>query len=93
MAVVNPPGPRRWSRLIPVLDTEIRLLDHGRKRSAGTTGLYQRYRFSVSRRELGRMVERVRHDLEADRRAHVRWIEWLMPGSYGPWTSRNMTWA
>jgi hypothetical protein len=26
------------------------------------------------------MVERVRHDLEADRRAHVRWIEWLMPG-------------
>jgi hypothetical protein len=26
------------------------------------------------------MVERVRHDLEADRRAHLRWIEWLTPG-------------
>jgi hypothetical protein len=26
------------------------------------------------------MVERVRHDLEADRRARVRRIEWLMPG-------------
>jgi hypothetical protein len=59
---------------------EIRLLDHGTKRSAGTTGLYQRYRFNVSRRELGQMVERVRGDLEADRRAHLRWIEWLTPG-------------
>ena len=26
------------------------------------------------------MVERVRQDLEADRRAHLRWIEWLTPG-------------
>jgi hypothetical protein len=26
------------------------------------------------------MVERVRHDLEANRRAHLRWIEWLTPG-------------
>jgi hypothetical protein len=26
------------------------------------------------------MVERVRRDLEADRRAHLRWIEWLTPG-------------
>jgi hypothetical protein len=26
------------------------------------------------------MVERVRRDLEADRRAHLRWIEWRRPG-------------
>jgi transposase InsO family protein len=26
------------------------------------------------------MVEQVRRDLEADRRAHLRWIEWLTPG-------------
>ena len=80
MVVVNPPGPKKVEPFDPCLDTEVRLLDHGRKRSAGTTGLYQRYRFRISRRELGQMVARVRHDLEADRRAHVRWIEWLMPG-------------
>jgi hypothetical protein len=49
-----------------VLDTEIQLLDHGVKRSAGTTDLYRRYCLSVSRRELGWMVKRVRQDLEAD---------------------------
>src|SRR5512139_556635 len=80
MVLINPPGPKKVEPFDPCLDTEIGLLDHGTKRSAGTTGLYQRYRFSVSRRELGRMVERVRHDLEADRRARVRWIEWLTPG-------------
>ena len=80
MAAVNPPGPKKVEPFDPFLDTEIRLLDHGRKRSAGTTGLYQRYRFTISRRELAQMVERVRRDLEADRRARVRWIEWLMPG-------------
>jgi len=26
------------------------------------------------------MTEQVWHDLQADRRAHVRWIEWLMQG-------------
>jgi hypothetical protein len=80
MVLINPPGSKKVEPFAPCLDMEIRLLDHGTKRSAGTTDLYQRYRFSVSRRELGQMVERVRHDLEADRRAHVRWIEWLMPG-------------
>jgi len=80
MAVINPPGPKKVEPFDPSLETEIRLLDHGRKRSAGTTGLYQRYRSRVSRRELKRMVERVRRDLEAERRARVRRIEWLMPG-------------
>jgi hypothetical protein len=72
MVLINPPGPKKVELFDLCLDTEIRLLDHGTKRSVGTTGLYQRYRFSVSRR--------VRRDLEADRRAHLRWIEWLTPG-------------
>lgn len=81
MVLMNPPGPKKVESFDPsILDTKIGLLDHGVKRSAGTTGLYQQYRFSVSRRELGRMVERVRRDLESDRRAHQRWIEWLTPG-------------
>ena len=80
MVLINPPSPKKVKPFDPCLDMEIRLLDHGVKRSAGTTRLYQRYRFSVSRRELGWMVERVRRDLESDRRAHLHWIEWLTPG-------------
>ena len=81
VVLIQRPGPKKVEPFNPlVLDTEIQLLDHGMKRSEGTTGLYQQYRFSVSRRELGWMVERVRRDLEADRRDHLRWIEWLTPG-------------
>jgi hypothetical protein len=79
--LINRPGPKKVEPFDPsVLDVEIRLLDHARKRSAGTTELYQRHRFGVSRRELAQMVERVRQDLESDRRAHLRRIEWLTSG-------------
>ena len=79
--LIQRPGPKKVESFDPsMLDGEIRLLTHARKRSAGTTELYQRYRFSVSRRELGQMVERVRQDLLADHRRHLRWIEWLIPG-------------
>ncbi len=80
VVLIQCPGPKKVGPFDPCLDTEILLLDHGVKRSAGTIALYQRYRFSVSRRELGQMVNRVRQDLEADRRAHLRRIEWLTPG-------------
>ena len=80
MVLIHPPGPKKVEPFDPCLDTEIRLLDHGVKRSSGTNGLYQRYRFSVSRRELGRMVEQVRHDLVVDHRRHLRRIEWRRPG-------------
>src|SRR5512137_2532750 len=68
VAIFQRPGPKKVEPFDPCLETEIQRLDHGRRRSVGTTGLYQRYRSSVSRRELGRMVERVRRDLESDRR-------------------------
>jgi hypothetical protein len=81
LGLLNRPGPKKVQPFDPsVLDREIRLLDHGVKRSAGTTNLYRRYCLSVSRRELGWMVERVRQDLEADRRNRMRRIEWLTPG-------------
>ena len=79
--LINPPGPKKVEPFNPsVLDTEIRLLNHAKKRSEGTTELYQRHRFNISRRELGQMVKRVRQDLESDRRGHFRRIEWLRPG-------------
>ena len=79
--LTNRPGPKKVEPFDPsVIDMEIRLLDHARKRSAGTTELYQRHYFSISRRELEQMVERVRQDLLADHRRHLRRIEWLTPG-------------
>ncbi len=81
VVLLNRPGPKKVQPFDPsVLDREIRLLGHGVKRSAGTAALYRRYYYSVSRRELGWMVERVRQDLEADRRKQMRRIEWLTPG-------------
>jgi transposase InsO family protein len=81
VVLINRPGPKKVQPFDPsVLDTEVQSLDHGVRRSAGTTDLYRRYCLSVSRRELGRMVERVRQDLETDRREQMRQIEWLTPG-------------
>jgi transposase InsO family protein len=81
VVLIKRPGPKKVEPFDPsVLDTEIRLLDHGVKRSMGTIQLYRRYHHSVSRRELGQMVERVRQDLEVDRQKQIRRIEWLMPG-------------
>ena len=81
VVIIKRPGPKKVEPFdSSVLDMEIRLLDHGVKRSTGATELYRRYCFSVSRRELGQMVERVRQDLESDRRTYLRWIEWLTPG-------------
>ena len=81
LVLIKRPGPNKVEAFdSSVLDAEIRLLGHGRKRSTGTTELYQRHHLSLSRRELGRMVERVRQDLWADYRRHLRRVEWLMPG-------------
>ncbi len=79
--LINRPGPKKVESFDPsALDVEIRLLSHARKRSAGTTELYHRHRFGLSRRELAQMVEHVRQDLKSDRRVHIRRIEWLTPG-------------
>jgi hypothetical protein len=81
LVLIKRPGPKKVEPFdCSVLDAEIQSLDHGRKRSTGTTELYRRHRFELSRRELGRMVERVRQDLLADHRRHLRRIEWVTPG-------------
>lgn len=81
MPPLEEPGPKKVQPFdLSVLNREIQQLDHGLKRSGGTTALYQRYRFSVSRRELARMVEQVREELEANRHRRLRRIQWLTPG-------------
>jgi hypothetical protein len=81
LVLIKPPGPKKVEPFdYSIINAEIRSLDHGRKRSAGTTELYRRHHFELSRRELARMVEQVRQDLVADHRRHLRRIEWITPG-------------
>ena len=79
--LLNRPGPKKLESFDPaVLETEIKSLGHGAKRSEGTTDLYKRYQESLSRRDLFRMVEQVRREVVADHRNHLRRVEWLTPG-------------
>ena len=78
---LNRPGPKKVEPFDPsILGAEIRLLDHGRKRSEGVTKLYGQYQGSLSRRELSRMVGQVRQEVTADHRKNLRRIDWLVPG-------------
>jgi hypothetical protein len=63
-----------------LLDAEIRVLNHGAKRSEGTTDLYRRYQETLSRRDLSRMVVQVRQEVAVDHRNHLRRIDWRVPG-------------
>jgi hypothetical protein len=79
--LIKRPGPKKVEPLDPaVLQGDIQALGHGATRSTGRTDLYRCYRQSVSRRDLGRMVEQVRHDLAMDQRRHLRRIAWLAVG-------------
>ena len=79
--LLNRPGPKKVEPFDPaVLETEIKLLDHGAKRSGRAAHLYKQYQTSLSRRDLFRMVGQVRREAAADQRNHLRRIEWLVPG-------------
>ena len=79
--LLNRPGPKKVEPFDPaVLETEIKSLGHGAKRSEGTISLYKKYQETLSRRDLARMVAQVRREVAADRRNHLRRIEWLAPG-------------
>jgi len=79
--LLNRPGPKKVEPFDPsTLEAEIRLLDHGAKRSGGATKLYGRYQDSISRRDLFRMVGQVRQEVAADHRKNLRRIDWLVPG-------------
>ena len=78
---LNRPGPKKVEPFDPsILDAEIRLLDHGPKRSGGATRLYGQYQDSISRRDLSQMVGQVRQEVMADHRKNLRRIDWLVPG-------------
>ena len=79
--LLNRPGPKKVAPFdASLLDGEIRLLNHGAKRSEGTIQLYKKYQDTLSRRDLSQMVEQVRREVVAEHRNQLRRIEWLVPG-------------
>ena len=83
------PGPKKtvpldWTELYPLL----RQLDHGRCRTHGTGALYASFAPSLSRRQLGALVQ----DQRRDQLAAMKHIHWLWAGlawscdatEYGP---------
>jgi hypothetical protein len=83
------PGPKKslpldWSEFYPLL----RQLNHGRVRSQGTGDLYKRFAGSLSRRQLGALVQDYRRDqLHAMKHIHWLWsgLAWSCDATeYGP---------
>jgi transposase InsO family protein len=68
------PGPKKtqplnWSEFYPLL----RQLDHGRARTPGTGELYARFASSLSRRQLGALVQEQRRD-QLHAMKHIHWL-------------------
>jgi transposase InsO family protein len=85
VAVINPPGPKKDVQLdLESILAEVRQMKHEGKRSRGTAALYRAHQVEISRRRLQTMVAQERQRLNAERRAQMRRIDWLVPG---------MTWA
>lgn len=74
---VGKPGPPKVE--LPDYDAVnrgIKLLKHGRKRTAGTGRLYLFFKRSISRRDLERLVKEARRK----KLEEMKHIEWLIPG-------------
>jgi hypothetical protein len=58
----------------------IQCLDHKRKRSFGTGHLFEEYKGMVSRRDFYHLVDLARSDMNREKAALMRRIEWRQPG-------------
>ena len=78
---VRLPGPKK---LVPpdlvMIRKEVRALRHGRKRTSGTGKLHQCFREMISRRELDEIIRLVRAEVNRERRAEQRRVDWKAPG-------------
>jgi transposase InsO family protein len=78
LPLLQTPGPKKnqppdW----PLILTQVKSLDHGRRRSHGATVLYQEHRLEISRRH-GQQLVRQERDRQLD---HMKRIHWLRPGT------------
>jgi hypothetical protein len=74
------PGPKKVEPFdLKKLNQKIETLDHGKKRSRGTTALHKAYKGSISRRELDAMIQRVRRGRTRNRSAAMSRVIWHRP--------------
>lgn len=75
------PGPKKSVQLeLGDLLAEVQQMEHRRRRSFGTTELYEQHKEAISRRELQKMVGTERRRLNAEKRASLKRITWHVPG-------------
>ena len=81
-ALAQKPGPAKTEPLdLKRLEADVRALDHGAERTHGTGAVYQQYRQQISRRDFQALVDAVRRELQAEKEAQMRHIEWRVPGT------------
>jgi transposase InsO family protein len=87
--LVEQPGVKKKQPLaLATVKQQIAELNHGRRRTAGTTALHQQFADAISRRRFQELVEQERRNLVED----MKRIHWLLPGAawsidtteYGP---------
>ena len=79
-APVKKPGVKKMAPIdLQKLKQQIQDLDHGKKRSAGTGGLYQANSHGISRREFNEMVRQVRLSTNRSVPASFCRVRWLRP--------------
>ena len=80
-AIIKRPGPSFIPEInIDILKEELSALDHGRKRSRGSTKLYERYRGSISRRDFSTTLMDIRAESVRAELARMDRITWHEPG-------------
>jgi transposase InsO family protein len=75
---------KRGRKALPPMDyqqvrTEIRNLKHGKKRTAGTEALRDKYRGIISRSKLNELIAEVREEIKTKRSENMTHITWMCP--------------
>ena len=80
LAPLSFPGPRKVEPMeLERIRTELGELAHGRKRTAGTGELYERYRNQISRRQLRLLVDQARQACRDEEESGSRRVYWHEP--------------
>jgi hypothetical protein len=79
--LIQRPGPKKTLPLnVARLKEDLASLNHGQKRSQGTTAVFQVYQDSISRRDFDRLVAMARYDAKVEHRNNMRRIHWQASG-------------
>jgi transposase InsO family protein len=80
--VLQKPGPKPVGSLdLAVVQAQLRELEHGRQRSHGAPALYAEHQAGISRRAFQELLEQARREIQQERQADTRRIQWLVPGA------------